>query len=114
MKPETPDSKTGSALGAAPLLGHRSLHDIWRLWWDADIDLWRAFRLLRIKCFFGFCEFAVTHRGGVYLLQAAMIPVHLCEHFKDFGCFHDRFCVVCRVWWPNESKLSDSQPGRKP
>ena len=102
MNTPEPNEKTTPALAPAPLLGHHSSHNVWRLWWDGELDSWQLFRRLRIRCFFGFCEFAVTHRGGVYLLRWAMVAEHLFEHLKLVGLFHDRFCVVCRVWWPND------------
>ncbi len=99
MKPQ-PEGKTGVRWSA--WLGRLS-DDVW--WWlvHSDYADWRfAFRLLRIRFFFGFCEFAVTNRGGVYLLRWSLVAVHLFEHFKDFGCCHDRFCVRCGVWRPND------------
>jgi len=66
-------------------------------WWNlsnAEIYFYtrRWFRRLGIRLFFGFCEFAVTHRGGMYLIRAALVPVHLFEFFKNLqlGFFHKR------------------------
>ena len=98
---EDSERKTRGRLGGAHGLGHFSSQNVWRLWWYGELDSWQLFRRLRLRCFFGFCEFAVTHRGGVYLLRWAMVAEHLFEHLKFVGLFHDRFCVVCGVWWPN-------------
>lgn len=56
-------------------------------WPQINFYLRRWLRRLRLRCFFGFCEFAVTHRGGMYLIKAALIPVHLFELFQNFRGF---------------------------
>lgn len=81
---------------------HRS-HDVFRHRSDIYAYARHRLRLCVLRSFFGFCDFTVTCRGGVYLLRAALVAVHLFEHLKNFGCFHDRFCVCCGVWWPNDT-----------
>lgn len=48
----------------------------------------RRVRLFRLRCFFSFCEFAVSCYGSKYILKAALIAAHLFENLQNLGRFH--------------------------
>jgi hypothetical protein len=87
---------------------------LWMILWSACSEIvvrfdsnWRflrhLFRRLQIRCFFGFCEFAVSCYGSKYILKAAFIAAHLFERLELFRCFH-KWCWFNdeHAWWPND------------
>src|SRR6185369_12079863 len=61
------------------------------------MSLLRWCRLFQIRCFFGFCEFAVSCYGSKYILKAAFITAHLFERLELFRCLH-------KWWWFNDEQ----------